>query len=50
MDSKRISRENAIAELMSMMFRLHELLRAGEVERALQLLEYGTEGVKRTMH
>lgn len=50
MESARISRENAVAELMSMMFRLYELLLAGEIEMALQLLEYGTEGVKRTMH
>lgn len=40
-------RQNAVAELMAMMFELHRLLKAGEIKRAIMLLEYGTEGIKR---
>lgn len=43
-------KDDAIAELMSMMFKVYGLLKAGEVERAIMLLENGTEGIKRITH
>lgn len=42
--------DDAITELMSLMFRVYGLLKAGEVERAILLLENGTEGIKRITH
>lgn len=43
-------KDDAITELMSLMFRVYGLLKAGEVERAILLLENGTEGIKRITH
>lgn len=40
----------AMSELIAMLFELHRLLKAGQTERAIQLLEYGTEGIKRLDH
>ncbi len=42
--------DDAITELMSLLFRVYGLLKAGEVERAILLLENGTEGIKRITH
>lgn len=42
--------DDAITELMSMIFKVYRLLKAGEVERAILLLENGTEGIKRITH
>lgn len=43
-------KDDAITELMSMMFKVYGLLKAGEVDRAIMLLENGTEGIKRITH
>lgn len=43
-------KDDAITELMSMIFRVYGLLKTGEVERAILLLENGTEGIKRITH
>lgn len=43
-------KDDAITELMSLLFRVYGLLKAGEVERAILLLENGTEGIKRITH
>lgn len=43
-------RDDAITELMSLLFRVYGLLKTGEVERAILLLENGTEGIKRITH
>lgn len=42
--------DDVITELMSMVFKVYSLLKAGEVERAILLLENGTEGIKRITH
>lgn len=42
--------DDVITDLMSMMFRVYSLLKSGEVERAILLLENGTEGIKRITH
>lgn len=42
--------DDVITELMSMIFKVYGLLKAGEVERAILLLENGTEGIKRITH
>lgn len=41
---------DVITELMSMVLKVYGLLKAGEVERAILLLENGTEGIKRITH
>lgn len=43
-------KDDAITEMMSLLFRVYGLLKAGEVERAILLLENGTEGIKRITH
>lgn len=43
-------KDDVITELMSMIFKVYGLLKAGEVERAIMLLENGTEGIKRIAH
>lgn len=42
--------DDVITELISMIFKVYNLLKAGEVERAILLLENGTEGIKRITH
>lgn len=42
--------DDVITELMSMIFKVYSLIKAGEVERAILLLENGTEGIKRITH
>lgn len=43
-------KDDAITELMSVLFEVYRLLKSGEVERAILLLENGTEGIKRIAH
>ncbi|WP_410750665.1 hypothetical protein [Citrobacter sp. U14242] len=50
MEKQGTHREKAVAELVGMLFELHRLLKAGQTEEAIKLIEYGTEGVKRLNH